>query len=57
MVQVQAEIVGEHVDGGVVFVRLQQPGQDMTALIPKHWVISQQEGELHDQGDQPGSDI
>ncbi len=57
MVQIQAEIVGEHTDGGVMFVRVQQPGQDMTVLIPKHWVIHQQEGESHDQGDHTGSDV
>jgi hypothetical protein len=57
MVQLQAAIVGEHTDGGVVFVRVQRPGQDMTVLIPKHWVISQQEGEPHDQSDHAGSDV
>ncbi len=57
MVQLDAEIVGEHTDGGVVFVRVQQRGQDMTVLIPKHWVVNHKEDAANDQSDHAGSDV
>jgi len=57
MVQLEAEIVGEHADGGVVFVRVQQLGQDMTVLIPKHWIVNVQEDTPHDHRDHAGSDV
>ncbi len=59
---IKGVIVGEHSDGGVVYVRIKGMGfesYDQTALVPKAWVselIKQKEGD-DDQGDQPGSDV
>lgn len=56
MIQLNADIVGEHSDGGIVFVRLKQPEYDLTVLVPKAWIITMG-GTENDQGDQPGSDV
>jgi len=59
---IKGVIVGEHSDGGVVYVRIKGvgfEGYDQTALVPKAWIseLVVQKEDTDDQGNQPGSDI